>query len=49
MVKVEYELVLDTDEPDRRLEFIHENVRRYGTISNTVSAALELTGVLRCT
>ena len=41
---VDYELIVDTDENDRRLELLHTNVRKFGTISNTVAAATELTG-----
>jgi uncharacterized OsmC-like protein len=44
MISVDYEIVVDTDENDRRLELLHTNVRKYGTISNTVAAATELTG-----
>ena len=44
MVSVDYELVVDTDESDRRLELLHTNVRKFGTISNTVAAATALTG-----
>jgi uncharacterized OsmC-like protein len=44
MVSVDYELIVDTPESDRRLELLHTNVRKYGTISNTVAAALPLTG-----
>lgn len=47
MISVEYELIVDTDEDDQRLELLHKNVRKYGTISNTVAAALPLTGVIR--
>ena len=44
MVSVDYELVVDTDEPDHRLELLHANVRKFGTISNTVAAATALNG-----
>jgi hypothetical protein len=47
MVSVHYELIVDTDEDDRRLELLHENVRKYGTIFNTVAAAATLDGVIR--
>ncbi|MDP3068306.1 MAG: hypothetical protein Q8M72_06500, partial [Methylocystis sp.] len=36
--RVDYELIVDTDEDDARLELLHRNVRKYGTISNTVAA-----------
>lgn len=47
MVSVDYELIVDTDEADRRLELLHTNVRKYGTISNTVALAVPLKGSIR--
>ena len=47
MVSVDYELIIDTDEDDRRLDLLHQNVRKYGTISNTVAAATKLEGVIK--
>lgn len=47
MVNITYELVVDTPEPDRRLDLLHENVRKYGTIYNTVASATNLSGTIR--
>lgn len=47
ILSVTYDLVIDTDEPDARLELLHKNVRKYGTISNTAAAALDLQGTIR--
>jgi uncharacterized OsmC-like protein len=47
MVSINYELIIDTGEDDRRLELLHSNVRKYGTISNTVAAAAKLEGIIR--
>jgi len=47
MISIDYELIVDTDETDQRLELLHTNVRRYGTISNTVAEATKLKGVIR--
>jgi uncharacterized OsmC-like protein len=44
MSSITYDLVVDTDEDDRRLDLLHQNVRKYGTISNTVAAATKLEG-----
>jgi len=44
MASISYELVVDTDEDDRRLELMHTNVRKFGTVSNTVAAATKLEG-----
>lgn len=46
MESIRYEIIVDTDEPDRRLDLLHENVKKYGTVFNTVSPGTELTGVL---
>lgn len=47
IIGVDYEIIVDTDESDQRLELLHTNVRKYGTISNTVAGATRLEGVLR--
>ncbi len=47
MISIDYELIVETDETDQRLELLHTNVRKYGTISNTVAAATKLEGVIR--
>ena len=44
MSSVTYELIIDTDEDDRRLDLMHYNVRKFGTVSNTVAAATKLEG-----
>lgn len=47
MAEITYELIVDTDEEDRKLDLMHHNVRKYGTIFNTVSAATRLEGTIR--
>ena len=47
MESIDYELIVDTDETDQRLELLHTNVRKYGTISNTVAEATGLDGTIR--
>jgi uncharacterized OsmC-like protein len=47
MVSIAYEIIVDSDETDHRLDLLHKNVRKFGTISNTVADALDLTGTLR--
>jgi uncharacterized OsmC-like protein len=47
IVAVRYELTVDTDETDQRLDLLHTNVRKFGTIFNTVSAATALDGVIQ--
>jgi uncharacterized OsmC-like protein len=47
IVSVGYELIVDSDESEQRLELLHTNVRKYGTIFNTVAAATTIAGTLR--
>jgi uncharacterized OsmC-like protein len=47
MVEVNYEILVRTDEDERRLDLLHTNVRKYGTISNTVARATNLNGTIR--
>jgi uncharacterized OsmC-like protein len=47
MAAINYELIVDTNESDQRLELLHKNVRKYGTISNTVAIATRLEGTIR--
>jgi uncharacterized OsmC-like protein len=44
---IDYEIVIESDEPERRLELLHTNIRKYGTISNTLAAVVHLTGSIR--
>lgn len=47
MASIDYELIVDTPESDHRLELLHKNVRKYGTVSNTVAAGTVLNGRIR--
>ena len=47
MESIDYEIIVDTDEDDRRLELLHENVKRYGTVFNTVAPGTALSGSIR--
>lgn len=47
MESIRYEIIVDTDEPQRRLELLHDNVKKYGTVFNTVLPGVDLSGVLR--
>jgi len=44
---IDYEIVVESDEPERRLELLHTNIRKFGTISNTLASAVPLTGSIR--
>ncbi len=47
MESITYEILVDTDETDERLRLLHDNVRKYGTVFNTVSPGTHLEGTLR--
>jgi len=44
IVRARYTLRVETDEPDARVELLHRNIRKFGTITNTVAAAADLQG-----
>lgn len=44
---IRYEIIVDTDESDQRLDLLHDNVKKYGTVFNTVAPGTDLQGVLR--
>ncbi|AWB47960.1 osmotically inducible protein C [Gemmobacter aquarius] len=47
LVSISYEIVVDSPETEQRLNLLHRNVLKYGTISNTLSLAVPIEGVLR--
>ena len=44
LLSIDYVITVDTDEPDQRIELLHTNIRKYGTISNTLALAVPLAG-----
>ena len=44
IVRARYTLRIETDEPDRRVELLHRNIRTFGTITNTLALACDLQG-----
>jgi uncharacterized OsmC-like protein len=44
ILSIEYLVTVDTDESDRRLDLLHKNIRKYGTISNTLAPVVALDG-----
>ena len=44
---IDYEILVDSDESQQRLALLHDNVRKYGTVFNTVAPGTRLSGVLR--
>ena len=46
IVRMHYRLRVVTDEPPARVELLHKNIRKFGTITNTLAAACELPAYL---
>lgn len=44
MAAITYKVVVDTDESDRRLALLHDNIRKYGTVYNTIAPGTALEG-----
>ena len=47
MESITYKISVDTDESDHQLALLHENVKKFGTVFNTVAPGTALSGVLR--
>ncbi len=47
LTAIRYDIVVATSESDARLDLLHRNILKYGTISNTLAAAVPMTGTLR--
>ena len=47
MESIDYEILVDTDEDDRRIALLHDNERKYGTVFNTVAPGTALSGSMR--
>jgi uncharacterized OsmC-like protein len=44
ITRMRYRIEIITDEAQARVDLLHRNIRKYGTITNTLAAACELTG-----
>ena len=47
LTAIRYEIDVATAEPDARIDLLHRNILKYGTISNTLAAAVPVTGTIR--
>jgi uncharacterized OsmC-like protein len=47
LISIRYQIVVATRESDQRLDLLHRNILKYGTISNTLAAAVPITGTIR--
>ncbi len=43
-VAITYTVRVATDEPDRRVELAHQNLRKFGTVYNTLAAVCDVQG-----
>jgi uncharacterized OsmC-like protein len=41
---IRYRIEIDTDESDQRIDLLHRNLTKHGTIYNTLAAACDVTG-----
>lgn len=44
IARIHYRLTVFSDEPQRRVELLHRNIARQGTIYNTLTSTCEVTG-----
>jgi len=47
MIRIDYEIVVDTEEGDARLDLLHRNLQKYGAIFNTLAGVTDLAGTIR--
>jgi uncharacterized OsmC-like protein len=43
---IRYQITVDSAESDQRLDLLHRNILKYGTISNTLSGAVPMEGAI---
>lgn len=46
VTRIAYELRIETREPPERVERLHRNLMKFGTVYNTLAASCEVTGVV---
>ncbi|MDZ7734252.1 MAG: OsmC family protein [Acidimicrobiia bacterium] len=46
IVHIGYTLTVVTDEPEQRVDLLHRNIQRHGTIFNTLDSACDVTGTI---
>ena len=44
MVSVDYELTIYSDAETRKVDLLYRNIKKFGTIYNTVAASCEVSG-----
>jgi uncharacterized OsmC-like protein len=43
---IEYRIVVESEDSDEKLALLHENLTKFGTVTNTIAAGTTLTGTL---
>lgn len=46
MESIDYEIIVDTDESDRQLAVLHDNIKKFGTVFNTIAPGTQLQGTM---
>lgn len=46
IIKINYELILKTNEDNHRIELLHTNIKKFGTVFNTLALALNVEGII---
>lgn len=49
ITRIRYAIEIDTDEPEHRVELLHRNIERHGTIFNTLASACDVSGTIATT
>jgi len=47
ITKIEYVIEIDTDIEDKKINLLHKNILKFGTITNTLMKSSEVTGEIR--
>ena len=46
ITRIQYAIEIVTDEPDQRVDLLHRNIQRHGTIFNTLASACDVSGTI---
>ena len=47
MSRIDYENIVDSDESEHKRELMHQNIRTFGTVYNTVAPGTQLSGTIK--
>jgi uncharacterized OsmC-like protein len=46
LLRIDYQVTVDTPESDQRLDLLLRNIQKYGTVHNTLAGSVELHGTI---